>query len=134
MHLFCPLQYSNVLICKILIFGIIFDYDFFQFLINGLSVLRKGLKIGPSDCIIQMSEASEFRGLHPLDPRQGRCPSTPPGALRQAPGPHTDLRPARYAQTFQHPHFKKRSAGPALGLLFILMHGSIKVTFRPTEK
>ena len=29
-----------------------------------------------------------FRGLRPLDPRQGLCPSTPPGALRRAPGPH----------------------------------------------
>ena len=29
-----------------------------------------------------------FRGLRPLDPRQGLCPCTPPGALRRAPGPH----------------------------------------------
>ena len=29
-----------------------------------------------------------FRGLCPLDPRQGLCPCTPPGALRRAPGPH----------------------------------------------
>ena len=29
-----------------------------------------------------------FRGLRPLDPRQGLYPCTPPGALRRAPGPH----------------------------------------------
>ena len=29
-----------------------------------------------------------FRRLRPLDPRQGLCPCTPPGALRRAPGPH----------------------------------------------
>ena len=29
-----------------------------------------------------------FRGLRPLDPWQGLCPCTPPGALRRAPGPH----------------------------------------------
>ena len=30
-----------------------------------------------------------FRGLRPLDPRQGSsAPGTPPGALRRAPGPH----------------------------------------------
>ena len=29
-----------------------------------------------------------FRGLRPLDPRQGLSPCTPPGALRRAPGPH----------------------------------------------
>ena len=26
--------------------------------------------------------------IRPLDPRQGLCPCTPPGALRRAPGPH----------------------------------------------
>ena len=29
-----------------------------------------------------------FRGLGPLDPCQGRCPWTPPGALGRAPGSH----------------------------------------------
>ena len=32
-----------------------------------------------------------FRGLRPLDPRQGLCPCTPPGALRRAPGPHPKI-------------------------------------------
>ena len=29
-----------------------------------------------------------FRGRCPLDPHQGLCPWTPPGALKRAPGPH----------------------------------------------
>ena len=29
-----------------------------------------------------------FGGLRPLDPHQGRCPWTPPGAFKRAPGPH----------------------------------------------
>ena len=54
-----------------------------------------------------MSETSELPGAPP--------PGPPPGALRQAPGPHADLRSAyfaRYALTFLAPHFKKRSVGP----------------------
>ena len=67
-------QSYNALICNILIFGIIFDYDYHQFwLIYGLRVLQKGLKIDPSDCI-QMSKASELPGGRvalPLDPTRG---------------------------------------------------------------
>ena len=37
-------------------------------LIYGLRVLQKGLKIGPSDCI-QMSKTCDL--LRPLDPSQG---------------------------------------------------------------
>ena len=37
---------------------------------------------------IQWCKSKIFRGLRPLDPRQGLCPCTPPGALRRAPGPH----------------------------------------------
>ena len=61
-------------------------------LIYGLRVLQTGLKIDESDCI-QMSETSELPG----HPRQGRCPWTPPGAPRRAPGHHSNL---RYALTF----------------------------------
>ena len=45
-------------------------------------------------CTYEYTQYSEkrkskiFRGLRPLDPRQGLCPCTPPGALRRAPGPH----------------------------------------------
>ena len=37
---------------------------------------------------MQWCKSKIFRGLRPLDPRQGLCPCTPPGALRRAPGPH----------------------------------------------
>ena len=41
---------------------------------------EKGLKIGPSSCN-KMPKTSELLGAPPLDPRQGRCPWTPPGPL-----------------------------------------------------
>ena len=66
-------------------------------LIYSLGVLQKGLKIDPSDCI-QMSETW-----------------TPPGALRRAPGPHANLRSARfarYAPTFLAPPLQKNFRGP----------------------
>ena len=110
-------QYFNVLICKILIFGVIVDYDFLQFwLIYGLRVLQRSQnrRIRLYSNVWNLWASG---GLRPLDTRQGRCPWTPPGALRRAPGPHADLRCAhfaRYALTILAPHFKKRSAGPAL--------------------
>ena len=57
-----------------------------------------------------------FRGLRPLDPRQGLCPCTPPGALRRAPGPHPKSARA-YAlamcapRTCLPPHFLNPGAG-----------------------
>ena len=74
MHLFCPL--FNIL----MLWSVIFRYleqsstmIFFIFrLVYGLRVLKKGLKIGPSDCI-QMSETSELSGALP--------PRLPSGAL-----------------------------------------------------
>ena len=53
-----------------------------------------------------------FGGLHPLDPHQGRCPWTPPGALKQAPGPHAVMgeRSARYASQL-FPFFSQQPSG-----------------------
>ena len=82
-------QSYNALICNILIFGIIFDYDFLNsisfWLKYGLRVLQKCLKLGPSDCI-QMFKTSELPGAPPppgalpLDPTRGPTagPWTPP--------------------------------------------------------
>ena len=39
-------------------------------------------------CTFKVLKPMSFRGLRPLVPCQGLCPWTPPGALRQAPGPH----------------------------------------------
>ena len=41
----------------------------------------------PSKWVFKKAKIHELRGLRPLDPHQGRCPWTPPGALKQAPGP-----------------------------------------------
>ena len=55
---------------------------------------RESLHTGVLWCTYEYMQYSEkrkskiFRGLRPLDPRQGLCPCTPPGALRRAPGPH----------------------------------------------
>ena len=65
-------QYLNALICNILIFGIIFDYDFLQVSINLLwpvSVTKRSQN-RPSDCI-QVSETSELPGAPPPGPHQG---------------------------------------------------------------
>ena len=59
---------------------IAYDYDFRQFPTHGLSVLHKGLKIGPFD-YIEMPKASKL-------------PGTPPHK-GQAPGLHADLLFAR---------------------------------------
>ena len=61
---------------------LIFDY------IYGLTVVQKGLKICPSDCI-QMSKSLSFRGLRPLD--QGVAPGPHQGPYG-AGGPWTPRR------------------------------------------
>ena len=72
-------QCFNALICNILIFGIIFDYDFLQFSINlwPESVTKRYQNgPGPSDCI-QMSETSELPGASPPGPPPGPLPLDP---------------------------------------------------------
>ena len=57
-----------------------------------------------------------FRGLRPLDPRQGLCPCTPPGALRRAPGPHP--KSARAPRTCLPPMFAPHVCPPCLPPMF----------------
>ena len=56
-----------------------------------------------------------FGGLRPLDPHQGRCPWTPPGALKRAPGPHAVMgeRSARFARYASQlfPFFSQQPSG-----------------------
>ena len=66
-------QYFNVLICIILIFGIIFDYDFLQFLIN----------LWP-ECVTKRSQNRPIRlylNVWNLWASRGSAPWTQPGAL-----------------------------------------------------
>ena len=56
-----------------------------------------------------------FGGLRPLDPHQGRCPWTPPGALKRVPGPHAVMgeRSARFARYASQlfPFFSQQPSG-----------------------
>ena len=89
------------------ILDITFGYDFMFWLIKyGLTVLQKGLKIGPSERIKCLKPLS-FRGLHPLDPHQGPYS----GALD--PTPIYALLPMHhFSWLFKPPHFKNCSVGP----------------------
>ena len=60
---------------------------------------KKSVPKEPSKWVFKRLKSMSFGGLCPLDPHQGRCPWTPPGALKRAPGPHAVMgeRSARYA-------------------------------------
>ena len=82
MHLFCPLKISyNALICNILIFEIIFDYDFRQVLINIWS--ESVTKRSQNRPIWQMFKTSELPGLRPWTP--ARSPTARGGPLDPMP-------------------------------------------------
>ena len=103
----------NSPICNILIFENIafgYDFNFWLGLTYGLTVLQKGLKIGPSDCI-QMSKTSELPGTPPPWHPLGALPLDPTRVPTAAPGPHADSYSAHYALTILNclsPHFKKQ--------------------------
>ena len=106
-------QYLNALICNILIFGVIFDYDFLQFwLIYGLRVLQRS----------QNRRIRLYSNVWNLWASGGCAPGPPPGALPQDPtrgptaGPWTPrwgyAHFARYALTFLAPPLQKTFRGP----------------------
>ena len=89
-------QYFNALICNILIFGIIFNYDFLQFwLIYGLRVLQRS----------QNRRIRLYSNVWNLWASGGSAPWTV--ARGVAPGPHADLR-----FTFLAPPLQKTFRGP----------------------
>ena len=80
-------------------------------LIYGLRVLQTGLK---TLYCIQMSKTSELPGAPPSGSPPGALPLDPTRALWRAPGPHADLRSARYALTFLAPPLQKTFRGPCI--------------------